>query len=155
MRGWVGLNFGAEEEEEFDGFLSAALDPGGQDEEIIFEVLDQGGDLVGCGGFEVLEACGYLCWGIVDRARPGQGLGSALLDRRLGLLRAWPVSSVFSDTAPITEGFYARRGFETFFRRPDHWSPGIDLAAMELSFDGILRGPRRVRPDGALQYRLA
>jgi GNAT superfamily N-acetyltransferase len=155
MRGWVGLNFGANEEASFDEFLHSVHNPGEEGLEVAFEVLEHDGAIVACGGFEVFEGCGFLCWGVVDHARPGEGLGSAMLDRRLGLLRAWPVSSVFSDTAPVTEGFYARRGFETFFRRPDHWSPGIDLAAMELSFDGIRRGPRRVRPDGALQYRLA
>ncbi|MCG9895331.1 MAG: GNAT family N-acetyltransferase [Fimbriimonadaceae bacterium] len=116
--------------------------------------MTEGGEIVACGGFEVLDGCGYLCWGIVDRGRAGKGLGRALLERRLELLRSWPVGSVFSDTAPVTERFFARFGFETFFRRPDHWSPGIDLAAMELSLDGTRRGPGRIRSDGTIGYRI-
>jgi GNAT superfamily N-acetyltransferase len=154
MQGWIGPNFGPEEAREFDAFLSAALDPGGQEEEIVYEVLEVEGTLAGCGGFEVLEGCGYLCWGIVDRARTGQGLGRAILERRLELLKAWPVERVFCDTAPVTEAFYARFGFKTFFRKPDHWSAGIDLAAMELSWNGLRRGRERLRSDGSIGYRL-
>ncbi len=44
---------------------------------------------------------------------------------------------------------------EAACRRPDHWSFGIGLATMELTFDGIRRGQGRLRADGTIGYRIA
>ena len=153
FRSRVGTFFDASEEMELLAYLDALAHPEKHSEYIEFWTVRLDERLVGFGGIEVLNAYGYLCWGTIDEAYSGRGLGRALLEHRLNAARAVGARSVFSDTTPQAEGFYGKHGFETFHRAPRYWGGTIDLAAMEFSFDGERRGPRRVDATGQLTYQ--
>lgn len=148
----AGTFFDPSEIEDFEETLEFIRDPGDAPERAEFWAGWIDGAMVAFGGIEWIGEAGYLCWGTVDPAVAGRGCGRQLLHHRLDRLRAVGVGSVFSDTTQLTEGFYARHGFVTYFREAHHFGRDLHLAAMELSFDGVRRGPRRVRPDGTLGY---
>lgn len=153
----AGTFFHPSERESFVDYLDSLEHPEDVEEDLAFWTFSQDGQTIACGGFEVLDRCAYLCWGIVHPDRAGQGLGRTLLQFRIAQIKAWPIpiDSIFSDTAPLTEGFYAKFGFQTFFRKPDHWAPGVHLVAMELPLTSTPQGPRRITPQNTLTYRLS
>jgi GNAT superfamily N-acetyltransferase len=110
--------------------------------------------VVAFGGVAWLNECGFLCWGMVHADHGGNGCGRQLLAHRIDTLQSVGVKSIFSDTSQLTEGFFARHGFQAFYREPEHFGPGIDLVGMELSLDGTVRGPSRIQPDNLLSDRL-
>lgn len=124
--------FDVSEREGFVGFLNdqALCWP--------YQVIEQDGRIVGCGGHAV-EADGTsvaLCWGMVDQALHGQGLGRVLTEARLAAARATPgISRVKLCTSQHTQGFYARFGFEAETVTPDGFAPGIDRWDMVLKLD--------------------
>lgn len=154
FRARAGTYFDPAEAEDFEETLEFIRDPGDAPEQSRFWSGWLGDEMMAFGGVEWIDDAGYLCWGMVHPEFAGRGYGRQLLLFRLNLLRDAAVKSVFSDTSQLTEGFFARHGFECYFRRPQHFGPSLDLVAMELSFDGARRGPRRVRPDGTLGFRV-
>ena len=64
--------FAPHEREEFAGFLDTSSDP--------YFVVEHDGEVVGCGGFFLIpnEPAAVLTWGMVARARQGQGIGRLL-----------------------------------------------------------------------------
>lgn len=153
FRSRVGTHFESSEEADLREYLAALAHPERCAECMAFWTLWLDDGIVGCGGIEVLDDCAYLCWGIIDARYGGRGLGSALLRHRLAAARERGARSLFADTTPQAEGFYARHGFETYHRAPNYWGGSIDLAAMEHTFDGERRGPRRVDAAGVLRRR--
>lgn len=129
----------------FDGNVPTFFTPGERDDFARFldtqaarwnyQVLEQDGRVVACGGVAV-EADGStaaLCWGMVDRARHRQGLGHALTRARLKAVTAIPgVLRVRLDTSQHTQGFYARYGFRAVAVTPDGYAPGLDRWDMVL-----------------------
>lgn len=122
--------FAAEERAEFEAFLAGpALGPDP------YLVLDQNGALVGCGGLSRAPGTRRvsLSWGMVDRARQGQGLGRMLTETRLALARTLPgIDTVALNTSQHTQGFYARFGFAVEKITPDGFGPGLDRWDMIL-----------------------
>ena len=106
-------------------------------------VEDDDGRVTGCGGW-ALESDGRtaaLCWGMVDRARHGRGIGSMLLRERLRRIEAHPTASaVILNTSQHTRGFYENLGFALRHLVADGYAPGLDRADMRLEL------PRRDRP---------
>ena len=100
-------------------------------------VLEVDGEIVGCGGFavEAEEQRLTLTWGLVHGDHHGRHLGALLLLERLirGLDAGGATHSQLG-TAPLTEAFFARVGFESIARTPDGWAPGLDRVDMRLEF---------------------
>ena len=120
--------FDAGERSDFERFLggTALASP--------YQLLLREGRIVACGGFliETGEEA-HLCWGMVDRALQGQGLGARLTEARLAAARATPgVRRVRLDTSQHTQSFYARFGFQVVSVTPDGYGPGLDRWDMVL-----------------------
>ena len=102
-----------------------------------YQVIERDGRVVACGGHAV-EADGTtaaLCWGMVDQALHGVGLGRQLTVARIAAARAAPgVTAMRLDTSQHTEGFYQRFGFVTQAVTPDGFAPGLDRYEMRLAF---------------------
>src|SRR5687768_13267725 len=79
---------------------------------IDYLTLQDDARIVACGGIGLKEGEARMCWGIVDGARHGEGLGSVLLVARL--LRGALLGATFAglDTIPRTVPFFERLGFE-------------------------------------------
>ena len=56
----------------------------------------------------------------------GHGIGTELLVKLEGLMRARDIRTIHSDVSPNAEGFYRRRGYEPVGpRRPDDAQPVV------------------------------
>lgn len=96
-------------------------------------VCEVGGQVVACGGFEVAGSTASLTFGMVDRARQGQGLGQALTRTRLKAIRAAPgVERVVIETSQLSAGFYDRLGFRVTEVTENGFAPGLDRWVMVL-----------------------
>jgi ribosomal protein S18 acetylase RimI-like enzyme len=126
--------FRHEERPGFESFLDALPGP-------YFVLLDDGGAVVGCGGYALGAASGIadLCWGMVLRGRQGEGLGRALTEMRIEQASLDSrVHAVRLETSQHTVGFYQHLGFHTTNREPDGYAPGLDRVTMEMQ---VGRGP--------------
>ena len=126
--GNVPAYFVSEERRAFADFLDDLPGP-------YLVVEDEGGAVVGCGGYAVVPETrtADLCWGMVALHRHGTGLGRLLLDARLEAIRADPrAGAVALNTSQHTRGFYERRGFVTGRVVPDGYAPGLDRCDMRL-----------------------
>jgi [ribosomal protein S18]-alanine N-acetyltransferase len=142
VRSQVGSYLAPGEEKGFEGFLDSVEQAR---RATYFVVATFEGEAIGCGGIVVTDDCATLAWGILKAGCLSRGFGNALLHHRIEWVRAHhpQVMSVLSDTAPLTEGFFAKNGFDTYYREEKYWAGQIDLVAMELSIDGVRRGPER------------
>lgn len=96
-------------------------------------VGEAGGQVVACGGFEVAGETASLTFGMVDRARQGQGIGQALTRARLAAIRAAPgVARVAIETSQLSAGFYDRLGFRVTEVTENGFGPGLDRWVMVL-----------------------
>jgi N-acetylglutamate synthase-like GNAT family acetyltransferase len=99
-------------------------------------VCDDEGRVVGCGGLAPTvedPRIATLTWGMVHASLHGKGYGRALTEGRLAWLSEMPeIERVRIDTSHLTEDFYARRGFRTYNRIPDHYREGLHRCDMEL-----------------------
>ncbi len=96
------------------------------------------GILAACGGFSLgLDGeSATLCWGMVDKAFHGKGLGRLLLSRRLAALAQIPgMKLVRMDTSQNSVGFFMKRGFKTYRITRDHYGPDLHRYEMYLLLD--------------------
>lgn len=100
-----------------------------------YQVIERDGRVVACGGHAV-EPDGRtvsLCWGMVEQALHGQGLGRMLTEARLAAARVEPgATEVRLDTGQHTTGFYQRFGFVIERVVKDGYAPGSDRHDMRL-----------------------
>jgi hypothetical protein len=98
-----------------------------------YVVVEEGGDLVACGGLAEHAQCVTLCWGMVARARQHQGIGRILLHVRLALAVCIPgARRVNMNTSQRTAPFFAKHGFETRRVTLNSYGPGLHRHDMEL-----------------------
>jgi N-acetylglutamate synthase-like GNAT family acetyltransferase len=103
------------------------------------------GRIVAFGGVLCNGATASLAWGVVRNGHIGSGIGHKLLEHRIEWVKnnRPEIKSIFCDTAPKTEGFFARHGFVAYHREANYWGGELELVAMELSLDGEQRGAFR------------
>jgi GNAT superfamily N-acetyltransferase len=77
-----------------------------------FYVVEDGGAVVGCGGWFLDGDAAVLNWGIVERSVQRKGIGKFLLDERLRRIRAdGRARLVRVKTTRLVQGFFQRAGF--------------------------------------------
>lgn len=125
-------------------------------EDKVYFVIENGGRIVACGGYEPDHADPTLacfCWGMVARDMQRKGFGERLARERLARISADPgYQGVILDTTPMSRGFFERLGFVMVKVTPDGYAPGYDRIDMRLDRSP---GPQGIcRPDkGALEER--
>jgi len=109
--------------------------------------------VVGCGGWELLEApdSAALNWGLLDPTMHRRGLGTALLEYRLAALANLGVRTVKISTSRLVSEFFRKAGFSETQVIPDGHGPGLDDVKMELNLEG--RNCERVQPSVTLLER--
>lgn len=126
LRSNIPEHFSPPETEEFARFLDALPGP--------YFVAEVDGRIVGCGGIAVEKdgVTATLCWGIVEATRQRTGVGTRLLERRLGgFLAEHPeIRRVQMHTSQKVQGFYAKHGFVVASVVPQGFGPELDLVTM-------------------------
>ncbi|MDC0720339.1 GNAT family N-acetyltransferase [Nannocystis bainbridge] len=126
LRGNTPEHFSPPEEAELGRFLDALPGP--------YFVVEDGGQIVGSGGIAAERdgVTATLCWGMIDARRQRSGIGSMLLDHRLGtFLREHPqIRRIETHTSQKVQGFYAKHGFVVVEVRPGGFGPGLDHVRM-------------------------
>ncbi|WP_118976375.1 GNAT family N-acetyltransferase [Taibaiella koreensis] len=99
-------------------------------------VLEDGGRLVACGGFNLWEegAIARISWDMVQPEGQGKGWGSALVRFRLQEIKKIPtVTTIVVRTSQLAFRFYERFGFRTQEIVTDYWAPGYNLYHMVMA----------------------
>ena len=97
-------------------------------------VVSDEGVIVGCGGYaQDSDTTAVLTFGMVHAQYHRQSIGTRLLEERLDRIRRqFDVPKVVVNTTQLTEGFFARFGFQTETVTPDQYAPGLDGVRMCL-----------------------
>lgn len=91
--------------------------------------------LVGCGGINFKEdgEIGLLSWDFLHPEFQRMGVGTALLNHRIDILKSIPaVKKIRVRTSQHAYTFYEKGGFEVVEKLKDYWADGFDLYAMEF-----------------------
>jgi len=133
IAGHVGSYLAVGEDADFERFLDQLE---ANSESLVFWLATLDGQAVGCAGLSISGDEARLLWGILDRRELGKGYGQKMLDLRMDWIRKNhpEIKSVLCHTAPLTEGFFAKNGFETFHRQANYWGGELDLVAMRKVF---------------------
>jgi ribosomal-protein-alanine N-acetyltransferase len=89
--------------------------------------------IVGCGGinYDTEEKTAVISWDIIDPSFQGHGIGSALLQYRLGLLEQNnKIEKIVVRTSQHTYLYYEKNNFYTVQVEKDYWAVGFDLYLM-------------------------
>ena len=127
--------FQVEEREEFLAFLQNLPGP-------YLVVLDQAGEIVGCGGYALREdgRTADLCWGMVHGDRHREGFGDYLTRSRIDRVLQDPsVLELALNTSQKTTGFYENVGFRIIEVKEDGYGPGFHRCEMRMGVDGEAR----------------
>ena len=92
--------------------------------------------LVGCGGINFKEngAVGLLSWDFLNPQVQRMGVGTALLNHRIDILKSMPtVKKIKVRTSQHAYHFYEKGGFELIEKVEDYWAVGFDLYSMEYN----------------------
>jgi N-acetylglutamate synthase-like GNAT family acetyltransferase len=120
-------------------------------------IEDADGRVIACGGLAVQGIEGRLCWGMVDERLHRRGVGTLLLDVRVGMACNAPsVTEVTMDTSHETAGFFARYGFTTLRVLENHYRQGLHRHDMRLALDAPARSAvqQRLEASQAAGHRI-
>ncbi len=124
--------FALEELPFFESFLD-------QDTEENYFVVKMDGHVIGCGGFflDTKNNMAGLSWGMVHADYHGKGIGKALTQYRIDLLKkTYPSLPYKIETSQHTAEFYKKNGFRTVEIVRDGFSKGIDKYTMIMEVPG-------------------
>ena len=97
-------------------------------------VVEVDQQLVGCGGINFKDdaSVGYLSWDFFHPEFQRMGLGTALLEHRLMVLKAMPsLKKIMVRTSQHTYSFYEKAGFTLLVIKKNYWAEGFDMYVME------------------------
>ena len=94
-------------------------------------VLQVDGQIVSLGGYKVVEEKVQLTWYFTHPDYKGKGYGSQLVEYcKAKALASSQSKKWLVRTSQLSEGFFARFGFETKIIEPNYWGKGLDLYIM-------------------------
>lgn len=120
--------FAPEEEADFVSYLDNEIED--------YFVVEQKGEIVGCGGVNYAESrsVGIISWGMIHPGFQGKRIGTVLLQYRLDFLKnTGSVKRITVRTSQLTYGFYEKNGFRLIDTKKDFWAEGLDLCCMEYN----------------------
>ena len=109
--------------------------------------------VIACGGVGRRDDEARMCWGIVDGARHGEGLGRLLLLARLVLGAELGARRAGLDTIPSVAPFFEREGFVITGGEDDHYGPGIHRRDLLLRLDDATVSSLRARVSALVKDR--
>lgn len=118
--------FSPDEEKDFIHYLD--------NERELYFVVEYDNKIAGCGGINFAEGrtIGRISWDILGRTHQGMGIGSRLLQHRIGILRSMEgIKTISVRTSQLAYLFYQKNGFRLIEIVKDHWAEGYDLYRME------------------------
>ncbi len=117
--------FAAEERTDLEAYLE-------KDAQHFF-VFEKGKNVVGAGGYNILEEECRISWYFIHPDFHGHGIGKALVEHSLKeIKREEPLKRVMVRTSQHAWRFFEKMGFELQKKEKDYWAPGFDLYQMEL-----------------------
>ncbi len=120
--------FGENEIAEYADFLPNNTDP--------YFVAEYNGQVVGACGYYLIQdgQTARICWILTDPDAKGLGIGRALLQHNLDLIRQHPaVQLIECSTSQVAYQFFEKFGFQLQYTKPDVWAPGLDLYFMSMA----------------------
>lgn len=119
--------FAVEEKADFEHYLLH------EKEAYFVATIDE--KIVACGGINYFpknkEA--RISWDIVDQSQQGKGIGAALLQHRLNLIkRHSEIEKIIVRTTQLVYPFYQKNGFTLVKSEKDYWAIGFDLYLMQI-----------------------
>ncbi|MEI5985259.1 MULTISPECIES: GNAT family N-acetyltransferase [Sphingobacterium] len=121
--------FHPDELEDFKSYLDKELED--------YFVLEVDGKVVAGAGinYELSENLAKLSWDFISSDWQQQGLGSRLMQHRLGHILSNPaIKHITVRTSQLAEEFYAKHGFVEVERKKDYWAEGFDMVKMQYAF---------------------
>jgi ribosomal protein S18 acetylase RimI-like enzyme len=120
--------FAPHERDEFSEFLDTPT--------CTYYVLEQDSAILGCGGYWTDGERAVMCWGMVDNAWHGTGLGKWLLLYRWHIIcQAAPTALLEINTSQHTFGFFEKLGLEVVKITPNGYGENIDRYDMRLQLN--------------------
>jgi Acetyltransferases len=95
-------------------------------------VVEIGDEIVGAGGINVdNHTIGKISWDFINPKYHGKGIGAALLNHRIALLKSTKgIEQIRVRTSQLAYRFYEKNGFFVETIVNDYWAPGFDLYDM-------------------------
>lgn len=118
--------FSASEEDDLVFYLNNEIEQ--------YFVLLVNNEIMGCGGFNFSEdlKIGKISWDIFHPKSQGKGLGTALTNYRIELLKEIKsIEKISVRTSQLVYPFYAKFGLELKEVIKDYWADGFDLYHLE------------------------
>jgi N-acetylglutamate synthase-like GNAT family acetyltransferase len=125
-------HFAPDERADFAAYLDAQPEH--------FQVVEEGADLIACGGIETFPPRGEaeFRWLMVSPAAQGRSLGRQLMQQSARhLLERTAIRRILVYTTPGSAGFFRKLGYasETLRREPDYWTRGLHLELLALHLE--------------------
>jgi len=111
--------------------------PDSPDAGIHYYVISNHEQIVGCGGFALMDNRREVvfAWGLIDRQFHRQGYGKALFEYRLNEVGfIYPGLDILLDTSQHSFTFFQKYGFKVEKISSDFYAPGMDRYDMKYSF---------------------
>ncbi|WP_300567741.1 GNAT family N-acetyltransferase [Flavobacterium sp.] len=98
-----------------------------------YYVVELDNQIIGAGGinFEKNHTIGKISWDFLHPEFQGMGVGGALLQHRLTILKSMPeVATIMVRTSQLAHQFYEKNGFALEEIHKDFWAEGFDMHKM-------------------------
>lgn len=122
--------FSASEEDDLIFYLNNEIEQ--------YFVLLVNNEIMGCGGFNFSEdlKTGKISWDIFHPKSQGKGLGTALTNYRIELLKEIKsIEKISVRTSQLVYPFYAKFGLKLREVIKDYWADGFDLYHLEADIN--------------------
>jgi ribosomal-protein-alanine N-acetyltransferase len=98
-----------------------------------YSVIEEGGNILACGGCNIEAPIGWLSWYIVHPEHHGRGLGKQIAEHNLQILKNHPdVAAIKVRTSQLVYPFYEKLGFVLISTTDNYWGEGMHLYEMDL-----------------------
>lgn len=117
--------FDPSEEADFVHYLDNELED--------YFIIEQAGQVVGCGGINYLVAdkTARISWDMLHPTAQGKGLGAQLVQHRIEHISTQPdIETIVVRTSQLAYKFYQKCGFVLQEVTKDYWAKGFDLYYM-------------------------